>query len=256
MKKIVIKIGSSSLINTNRQLCKLQMIEIVRQLAHLHNKGFHLILVSSGAIAAAREDSRMKTVGTCMPSKQMLASIGQVKLMQTWSELFQIYGVTIGQILLTNEDISNKKRSENAQNTFQALLDHQVIPVVNENDTVATEEICFGENDTLSAQVAKLIQADHLILLTDQDGLYTHDPRFHPEAQLIESIEIIDEAIHSCAGESTNPEGIGTGGMATKVKAAKIATQAGTKVTIAAAKEPNVIVDLVAGKKIGTTFQI
>lgn len=127
---------------------------------------------------------------------------------------------------------------------------------MNENDTIATEEICFGDNDTLSALVAQLTEAQLLILLTDQEGLYTADPRFYPEARLIESIDTIDECVTSCAKESSNPHGIGTGGMTTKVQAARIATQTGTVVTIASAKEPNVLIDLVAGKKIGTTFTV
>jgi glutamate 5-kinase len=256
MKKIVIKIGSSSLTNGTKQLCRPQMVEFVRQLCHLHTLGHEVIVVTSGAIAAGRESLPIEAQTTCLPTKQMMASIGQLKLMHTWSELFTIYGVMIGQILLTREDISDAKRAENAKNTFQSLLSHRVIPIVNENDSVATEEIRFGDNDTLSALVAQLIGADLLILLTDQDGLYTADPRYHVDAKLIESIEKIDETIQTYAGDSSNPHGIGTGGMATKVAAAKIATQTGTVVTIASAKEPNVLIELLAGKKIGTTFQI
>jgi len=232
------------------------MAELVRQLFHLHSIGHEIIVVSSGAIAAGRESLPVETKATCLPTKQMMASIGQVRLMHTWSELFNIYGVTIGQILLTREDISHEKRADNAKNTFLSLLSHRVIPIVNENDTVATEEIRFGDNDTLSALVAQLVGADLLILLTDQEGLYTADPRFHAEARLIESIEKIDDSIKAYAGNSTNPHGIGTGGMSTKVEAARIATQSGTAVIIASSKEPNVLVELLAGKKIGTTFQV
>lgn len=256
MKKIVVKIGSSSLTNGTKQLCRSQMVELVRQLCHVHAIGHDVVFVSSGAIATGRELLALESKSSCLPTKQMMASIGQVKLMHTWSELFNIYGVMIGQILLTRDDISDPKRAENAKNTFQALLAHRIIPIVNENDTVATEEIRFGDNDTLSALVAQLVGAHHLILLTDQEGLYTADPRCHGDAKLIESIEKIDDMIKTCAGNSSNPHGIGTGGMATKVEAAKIATQTGTVVTIASAKEPNVIVELIAGKKIGTTFQI
>lgn len=256
MKKIVVKIGSSSLTNGTKQLCRPQMIEIVRQLACLHEQGYEVILVSSGAIAAGREALTIATGTTCLPTKQMMASIGQVRLMNTWNELFSIYGVMIGQILLTREDLSDQKRAENARNTFQTLLAHRIIPIVNENDTIATEEIRFGDNDTLSALVAQLVEAHVLVLLTDQEGLYTADPRFHPDAKLIESIETIDDGVSSCAQESSNPHGIGTGGMTTKVEAARIATQSGTVVTIASAKEPNVLLDLTAGKKIGTTFLV
>jgi len=254
-KKIVVKIGSSSLTNGSKQLCRPQMIEIVRQLCHLHAAGHAVVLVSSGAIAAGREALTISTASSCMPTKQMMAAIGQVRLMHTWSELFAIYGVMIGQVLLTREDISDEKRAENAKTTFHTLLSHRVIPIVNENDTVSTEEIRFGDNDTLSGLVSQLIGADLLVLLTDQEGLYTADPRFHPDAQLIDFIDHVDDAIKDCAGESSNPHGIGTGGMATKVEAARIATGSGTSVTIASAKEPNVLVELLAGKKIGTTFK-
>ena len=255
MKKIVVKIGSSSLTNGTKQLCKPHMVELVRQLCQLHADGHQVVVVSSGAIAAGRESLSVSTGTTCLPTKQMMASIGQVRLMHTWSELFNIYGVMIGQILLTREDISDAKRAGNAKNTFETLLAHRVVPIVNENDTVATEEIRFGDNDTLSALVAQLVEADLLVMLTDQEGLYTADPRFHEGAKLIESIDKIDDLVKACAGDSSNPHGIGTGGMATKVEAAKIATQTGTVVTIASAKEANVLLNLLAGKKIGTTFQ-
>ncbi len=256
MKKVVVKIGTSSLTNGTKQLCRPHMVELVRQLCYLHAAGHEVVVVSSGAIAAGREWLTIASNASCLPTKQMMASIGQVRLMHTWSELFSIYGVMIGQILLTRDDTSDTKRAENAKNTFQTLLAHRVVPIVNENDTVATEEIRFGDNDTLSALVAQLVGADLLILLTDQEGLYTADPRFHAEAQLIDVIEKIDDSIKGCAQESSNPHGIGTGGMATKVEAARIATGSGTVVTIASAKEPNVLIELLAGKKIGTTFRI
>ena len=256
MKKIVVKIGSSSLTNGTKEICRPQMVDLVRQLCHLHAAGHDVVVVSSGAIAAGRQALTVSTATTCLPTKQMMASIGQVRLMHTWSELFSIYGVMIGQILLTREDISDSKRADHAKNTFKTLLSHRVIPIVNENDTVATEEICFGDNDTLSGLVAQLVGADLLILLTDQEGLYTADPRFHADAQLIDFIDHVDEKITGCAQASSNPHGIGTGGMTTKVAAARIATGAGTAVTIASAKEPNVLIELIAGKKIGTTFRV
>ncbi len=256
MKKIVVKFGSSSLTNGGKQLCRPQMVEFVRQLCHLHALGHEIVVVSSGAIAAGRASVRTEAQTSCLPTKQMMASIGQVRLMHTWSELFAIYGVMIGQILLTRDDVSDPKRAENAQNTFHNLLSHRVVPIVNENDTIATEEIRFGDNDTLSALVARMVDADLLIILTDQEGLYTADPRHNADAQLIDVIHHIDDSIKTYAGDSSNPHGIGTGGMATKVEAARIATTAGTVVTIAKANEPNVLIDLLAGKKIGTKFQI
>ncbi len=254
-KKIVIKLGSSSLTNGSPQLSRSHMIELVRQICTLHKEGHEVVLVSSGAIAAARADFPEKMVGDSLPSKQMLASIGQVRLIHTWSELFSIYDVTIGQILLTQHDFSNEKSLANAQNTFRSLLLHRVIPIVNENDTIATEEICFGDNDNLSALVAHLIQADMLLLLTDQEGLFTADPRHHPEAELIQMIDQIDDSITQCAKE-TSPGSLGTGGMTTKLKAAQLATQKGTATVIASSKTPNVILDLISGKRVGTFFSI
>lgn len=256
MKKIVIKIGSSSLTNGTKQLSKPQMVELARQLSYLHSMGHEVIVVSSGAIAAGKESLMVQANSSCIPTKQMMASIGQVRLMHLWSELFGIYGVTIGQILLTRDDISFDSRAENAKNTFNALLGNRIIPIVNENDTIATEEIRFGDNDTLSALVAQLVGADLLILLTDQNGLYTADPRFHADAELIHRVDQIDDIVKACAGHSSNPHGIGTGGMATKVEAAKIATGTGTMVQIASSKEPNVLIEILAGKTIGTTFQV
>jgi glutamate 5-kinase len=252
-KKIVIKLGSSSLTNGTSGLSRSHMIELVRQIHLLHEQGHEVILVSSGAIAAAREYFPVKSVSDSIPSKQMLASIGQVRLIQTWSELFSIYNVFIGQVLLTKHDFSNTVSAANAKATFQAMLAHRVIPIVNENDTVATDEIRVGDNDNLSALVAHMIEADLLILLTDQEGLFTADPRHHPDAQLIQVIESIDDTLSSCA-KDTNPEGVGTGGMITKLQAAKYATQKGTATVIASSKTPNVILDLISGKRVGTFF--
>lgn len=253
MKKIVIKLGTSSLVNANKKLSPRHMIEIARQIAHLHQKGYQIVLVSSGAIAAGRESLSISSATSSIPHKQMFASIGQVLLMQMWNKLFSIYDVSIGQVLLTQENVSNKKNRENAQNTLLNLLAHQTIPIVNENDTVATEEIQFGDNDNLSALVANLIRADLLILLTDQEGLLTADPHFHPEAKLIETIDQIDETIVRSA-RSSSPGSLGTGGMLTKIEAARLAVERGTTTIIASSKKPGILSDLVAGKKIGTFF--
>ncbi len=253
MQKIVIKLGSSSLTNGTKRLSRSHMVEIVRQISSLHQAGHQVIVVSSGAIAAGREYCADQSNYTSLPSKQMLASIGQVRLMNTWSDLFNIYDLSVGQVLLTRSDVSDEKRAENAQNTLLTLLSHRVIPIVNENDTVATEEIRFGDNDNLSALVANLIQADLLILLTDQEGLFTADPRTCPDAKLIETIEVIDENVACCA-KGTHPDGVGTGGMTTKLQAAQKATTQGTSTIIASSKEPNILISLIDGKKIGTFF--
>lgn len=254
MKKIVIKLGTSSLTNGGSKLFLPQMAELTRQICHLYDQGHQVIVVSSGAIAAGREHFPPAQEGQSIPSKQMLAAIGQLRLMHRWSELFSIFGVTIGQILLTKDDISDEKRALNAQNTFLTMLEHRVIPIVNENDTVATEEIRFGDNDNLSALVATFVGADLLVLLTDQEGLCTKDPRFHPDAQLIKKIENIDDIIGCATG--TPKEGVGTGGMATKVQAAKKATQGGIETVIASSKLPNVLIDILSGKSVGTLFTV
>lgn len=254
-KKIVIKLGSSSLTNGSSKLSRPHMIELVRQVCQLHTQGHEVILVSSGAIAAARESFPAKNVGDCMPSKQMLASIGQVRLIHTWSELFAMYDVIIGQVLLTNQDFSNPDSVTHAKDTLKTMLTHRVIPIVNENDTIATDEIRVGDNDNLSAFVAHLIEADLLILLTDQEGLFTADPRHHPEAELIPHIDSIDDTLSKCAKDA-HPDGVGTGGMITKLQAAKFATKHGTATVIASSKTPNVLLDLTSGKKVGTFFSV
>lgn len=254
-KKIVIKLGSSSLTDASHSLSRQQMMEIVRQIGHLHREGHQVVLVSSGAVAAGKELLSLPIDKVSVESKQMLASIGQVRLMQIWSELFGIYDISIGQILLTWNNISDKENTMNAQNTLLNLLAHRVVPIVNENDTVATEEFHLGDNDNLSAQVAHLIEADWLILLTDQEGLLTSDPRIHPEAKLIETIEHIDETILGFAKGSSHPDGLGRGGMVTKVKAARLAIERGTTTVIASSRKPDVLLDVIAGKKIGTLFQ-
>lgn len=254
MQRIVIKLGTSSLTKGTRKLSLPQMVEFARQLALLHGGGHEVILVCSGAIAAGKELLPHLKLDETLPPKQMLASIGQVRLMQIWTELFGIYGTTISQILLTKNDFSDPKSYSNAQNTFLALLKHRIFPIVNENDTVATDEISLGDNDNLSSHVARLVGADLLVLLTDQEGLYTHDPRIHPDAKLIPEIEKVDAHILALATGSSHPEKLGTGGMATKLEAARVASEEGIATIISSALTPNVLLDIVAGKPVGTRF--
>ncbi|NGX60815.1 MAG: Glutamate 5-kinase [Chlamydiae bacterium] len=249
---IVIKFGSSSLVSPDHTLSPSKMIEFVRQIAELLKEGHRIVLVSSGAIAAGKGGLPYSSLSS-LPTKQMYASIGQVHLMQTWAKLFEIYEIPIGQVLLTREDFADPRRTQNAANTFEALLSHQILPIVNENDTVSTEEICLGDNDHLSAQVARLIKAQHLILLTDQEGLYTADPRFHSHAELIQTVETIDEKINSCA-KTTPEKGVGTGGMQTKIEAAKLAREQGISTVIASSHHPDILLKLMRGEKIGTFF--
>ncbi len=256
--KLVIKIGSSSLTNQTKVLSRPHMAEFARQISMLHNLGHEIVFVCSGSIVAGREV--LKTEENSIPPKQMLASIGQVRLMHLWTELFQIYGITIGQILLSKNDFAHPSMSHNAQNTFAQMFLHRILPIVNENDTVAIDEIIpfagnkppFGENDALAAHVAVLVGAELLFLLTDQHGLYTHDPRSDPQAKQIDSIEKIDEAMvqFSIGGSGA----IGTGGMATKIAAARSATEQGIDVIIAHAYETNILARLLNGDKLGTRF--
>lgn len=252
MRKMVVKVGTSTLTQGGKKLSRRYMLGLVQQLAQLQDQGLQVVLVSSGAIAAGRELLNFPTVERSLPSKQMFSSIGQVKLMQIWSELFSLFDLHVGQVLLTRDDLSNRKRYLNARDTLNCLLKHRVIPIINENDTVATKEIRVGDNDNLAALVANLIEADVVILLTDQEGLYTADPRLNKDAKLIPVITHIDESIFALAGGSSTS--LGTGGMTTKIEAAQIASQSGTRTIIAPSSRPNVLMDLALGQQIGTLF--
>lgn len=250
MYKIVIKIGSSTLMQGTQTLSRRYMLGLVQQIAHLKNQGVQLVLVSSGAVATGRELLNSSKDNQALPSKQAFASIGQVRLMQTWLELFSLYELQIGQVLLTKEDFS-KSKSDLTRDTLNCLLQH-LIPIVNENDAITTKETRIGDNDNLAALVASLIEADTIILLTDQEGLYTADPRLDPDAKLIPVVNYIDEALFALAGDSSTT--VGTGGMKTKIEAAQTAAKAGIRTIIASSTRSNVLIDLVEGKQIGTLF--
>lgn len=252
IRKMVVKVGTSTLTQGTNKLSRRYMLELVQQLVQLQAQGIEVVLVSSGAITAGKELLNFPTIERSLPAKQMFSSIGQVKLMQTWSELFAIYGLNVGQVLLTRDDLSNRKRYLNARDTLHCLLKHNVLPIINENDTVATQEIRVGDNDNLAALVANLIEADLVVLLTDQEGLFTADPRSNKDAKLIPVVQKIDESIFALAGGSSTS--FGTGGMTTKVEAAKVASQSGTRTVIASSARQNVLIDLVQGKEIGTLF--
>lgn len=253
-KTIVVKFGTSTLTQGSPKLNLAYMMEIVRQLAQLHQAGFRLVIVTSGAIAAGRHYLNHPQLPPTVASKQLLAAVGQSQLIQTWEKLFAIYDIHIGQMLLTRADIEDRERFLNARDTLQALLDNQIIPVINENDAVATAEIKVGDNDNLSALVAILVQAEQLYLLTDQQGLFDSDPRKNPQAKLIPVVDKITDHIHSIAGGSgTN---LGTGGMSTKITAADVATRSGIETIIAPGNQANVIVDLAYDQAIGTKFTV
>lgn len=250
MRKIVIKVGSSTLTQGLQTLSRRYMLSLGQQIAHLKDQGLQLVLVSSGAVVTGRELLGYAKVTQSIPSKQAFASVGQVKLMQTWLEIFSLLDIQIGQVLLTKDDFSSPK-CDLTRDTLNCLL-QDIIPIVNENDTIAAHGSRIGDNDNLAALVAHLIEADTIILLTDQEGLYTADPRFNPDAELIPVVKCIDETILAlAAGSSTS---IGTGGMLTKIEAAQKASRAGIRTIIASSARPNVLIDLIEGKQIGTLF--
>ncbi len=250
--RVVVKLGTSVLTAGTRRLSPPQMVELARQCAELHRQGREIVLCTSGAIAAGRERLGFPEASNTVVFKQMLAAVGQSRLMLMWERFFEIYGVHVGQILLTHGDVESRRRFLNAQDTLQALIERRIIPIVNENDAVATEEIKIGDNDNLSALVSVLVGADLLILLTDQPGLLTADPRDDPHARLISRVDEIDATLWALAGGSRS--GLGTGGMVTKLEAATIARRAGTHVVIADGRERNVIPRIVSGEKLGTHF--
>lgn len=250
MRKLVIKVGSSTLTQGTQNLSRRYMLELVQQIAHLKRQNLQVVLVSSGAVVTGREILNSPKVDRSLPPKQTLASIGQVKLMQTWLELFSLLDLQAGQVLLTNSDFSDPNR-DLTRDTLNRLLEH-IIPIINENDTMATKETRIGDNDNLAALVANLIGADTVIILTDQEGLYTADPRFNSDAKLIPVVKSIDQSILAlAAGSSTS---FGTGGMTTKIEAAQIASRAGIRTIIASSSRPNILIDLAEGKQIGTLF--
>jgi glutamate 5-kinase len=251
-QRIVVKVGTSVLTGGTPKLDRAQMIELVRQCADLHHQGLDVIVCSSGAIAAGRERLGFPDLPDTFINKQMLAAVGQSRLMFVWESFFEIYDIHVGQMLLTRADVENRARYLNARDTLHTLLEHRIIPVVNENDAVATAAIRVGDNDNLSALATLLVEADLLLLLTDQPGLFTADPRRNPKARLIREVRSVDEAMYKLAGDSVS--GLGVGGMATKLQAAAVARRAGTDVVIAAGREPNVITRVVKGETVGTFF--
>ena len=250
--RIVIKIGTSTITHPTGRLNIRQMEALCKVLSDLKNAGNEVILVSSGAIGMGVGKLRLGKKPADVPTKQASAAVGQCELMYTYDKLFSEYRHTVAQILLTADDIADPARHENFQNTIQRLLELDAIPIINENDTVSVAEFGIGDNDTLSAIVAVTIQADLLILLSDIDGLFDGDPRKNPDAKLIDTVEKIDEHIISLGGGSGS--NLGTGGMATKLRAAQMATAAGCEMVIANGQSPEVLYDVAAGKRVGTRF--
>lgn len=252
-KRIVVKVGSSSLVHeATGELDLYKLEQLVRLLCDLKNQGKDVILVSSGAIGVGRKALGLSKRPDSLPLKQACASVGQAALMMIYQKLFNEYNQLSSQILMTKHTIIRNQSRMNARNTFGQLLEMGVIPIVNENDTISTDEIEFGDNDTLSAVVASLADADLLILLSDIDGLYTDDPNKHPDAQLIPCIAEIDESLYQMAKGSSSD--FGTGGMVTKIDAGRIATDSGCDMVIANGKDFHVIHSITSGEDVGTLF--
>lgn len=251
MHRIVIKLGTNVLTAGTDHLHRPRIVDLARQIAAARERGVEVALVSSGAVAAGRERLQFPPNRRDMPMKQLLAAVGQSRLMHIYEQMFDLYSLPVAQALLTRADLRDRSRYLNARNTLLACLSHGVLPIINENDAVAVDEIKVGDNDNLSALVAGLIEADLLIILSDIDAVYTADPRHNPSATRIAEIGQIDEEIYALAGSSGAR---GTGGMTTKIQAADLATRSGTSVIIASGGEPDVITRLLAGEALGTRF--
>ncbi len=250
--RIVIKIGSSTLTHSTGKLNLRTIERLVRAMSDIKNRGHEIILVSSGAMAVGRTKLGLDRKPSSTPKKQAVASVGQSELMAIYDKMFSDYGYNVGQILLTKDATEEPRRRENVINTFNALLSYNCIPIVNENDSVEVEEIKFGDNDTLSAIVATCIEADLLIILSDIHNMYDSDPKKNPDAKPIYIVEEITEKIISLAqGTSSN---VGTGGMITKIYAAKTATEKGIPVYVAYGKNPEILYDILENKQVGTLF--
>jgi glutamate 5-kinase len=249
-KRIVVKIGSSLLTDGGKGLNQAAIAVWVRQMAQLKQQGIDVILVSSGSVAEGMSRLGLKTRPKALHELQAAASVGQMGLVQTFESNFQVHGLHAAQVLLTHDDLSNRQRYLNARSTLLSLLNYDVVPVINENDAVATDEIRFGDNDTLGALVANLVEADLLIILTDQLGLFDSDPSVNPSAKLINEISAHDPLLEAMAGGSRS--GLGRGGMATKVSAARLASRSGAATVIVSGELDNVIGSVMAGDTIGT----
>lgn len=256
VKRIVIKVGTSTLTHETGRMNLLRMDRLSMMISELINQGHEVVLVSSGAIGVGMGKLNLKERPRMMGIKQALAAIGQCELMNIYSKMFSAYNQIVAQILLTKIDIDDELKRKNIVNTFDHLLEQRVLPVVNENDTVSTDEVTaldhFGDNDTLSAVVAQLIHADLLIIMTDTDGFYNGNPKERMDCELIDTVtELTEELRHYAGGEGSN---LGTGGMITKLNAADIATNSGIHMVLANGEDPCIVFNILSGDKVGTLF--
>ncbi len=251
VKRIVVKIGSG-VISGSDGLDTNAITQLTRDVESLLERGYEVVLVSSGAVAAGKGDLGIVGRPRTIPLKQAAAAIGQSRLISIYEEAFHTHGRKVAQVLLTRDDLANRRRYLNARNTLMTLLDYGIIPIINENDTVVVDEIRFGDNDNLSAMITNLLEANLLIILSDVDGLYDHDPRDNPDASLIHEVARISEEIEAVAGGSSSD--LGTGGMATKIKAAKRASLYGVGTVIINGRKPGLLPRLLDGEELGTYF--
>lgn len=251
-KRIVVKVGTTTLTHDSGDINLHRMEKLVRVLSDLMNSGKEVVLVSSGAIGVGAKRLKLERTDMTLQQKQAAASVGQAILMKIYQKFFNEYNQTVSQILITKNVMDDPIGKQNAENTFETLLELKVIPVVNENDTTSLFEMQFGDNDTLSAIVSTLIGADLLILLSDIDGLYTADPRTNKDAKIIHEVEEVTRSVESLASGSGTK--FGTGGMVTKLSAAKLCGREGIETVIANGKEPKVLYEILDGENVGTMF--
>jgi len=251
-QRIVVKIGTSSLVKPGGKMDLRRIEKLARVISDLMNEGREVILVSSGAIGIGTDTLKLPGKPETVAGRQAAAAVGQVHLMQVYSRLFAEYGYNVAQILLTRDTLDRDESELNAKNTFSELLSMKVLPIVNENDTVAVEEIKFGDNDSLSSMVARLTAAELLVILTDIDGFYKANPNRTPDAEMYHTVTDLSEAIEAAAGGAGSV--LGTGGMLTKVHAARLAAGEGIYAVIAKGDEPEVLYDIIEGKDVGTLF--
>lgn len=253
VKRVVIKVGSSSITHSNGLINLNKMEHLCQQIADIHNRGIEIIFVSSGAIGAGMGKLMLKEKPRTIPEKQAAAAVGQGILIHLYEKMFSEYGITIAQILLTREDMGSKNRYLNGRFALSALIEKNVIPIINENDAISVEEIKFGDNDNLSALVACMVEADLLIILSDIDGLYDKNPSLCKDASIINFVDKIDKSIEEFAGGTLSC--VGTGGMITKIKAARVSTSSGIPMVIAKSDEPYVLDKILSFNNLGTFFK-
>ena len=252
VKNIIVKIGSSSLCDQNGNIDKEKILNLIQQIAYMKRKNIKITLVSSGAINAGVHIMNLKQRPDTIPQKQALAAIGQASLMQIYEDLFSLFKLKCAQILLNHDDFDDRKRLMNFNNAMQAIIDYDVVPIINENDTLAVDEIKVGDNDTLASMIVPAVNADLVIIVSDIDGLYDDNPHTNKDAKLISNVAGITKTIENMAKDASSK--VGTGGMITKIKAAKICNEFGCDLAIVNGNQPNVLIDLLEGKEVGTYF--